>query len=218
MRQWPASRWSACLRYPDAASSCFRLSDRPGWVHTVCWLFCLLFITLPSIGIAAEISVDTTRHGENFEISATARIQANVAQVWKVLTDYERLPEFIPGLRESRVVSRRGPDVVLEQRGEAGLFFFSYPMHVRLAIKEFPFTRITSTGVSGNFKLLQGDYYLQPTEGGATATLRYQGIFTPDSSFPPVIGSLLVRNTVQKRFIAMVDEMEKNTHRDSARK
>src|SRR4051812_9981360 len=101
MRRWPALRWSACLRCPDATPST-RLNHCPGHGHTASWLFCLLCTGMPCLGAAAEISVEMTRHGESFEVRAMARIEANVAEVWKVLTDYERLPEFIPGLRESR--------------------------------------------------------------------------------------------------------------------
>jgi hypothetical protein len=37
--------------------------------------------------------------------------------------------------------------------------------------------------------------------------LHYTGSLTPDFSIPPLIGTILVRNTVEKRFGAMVDEI-----------
>ena len=170
----------------------------------VLWLLLLL---APVTGKAAEISVQTTRHGDSFEVEATALIKADVADAWKVLTDYDRLADFIPGMMESRVVSRDGFNVVVDQRGETSLLFFSFPMRVRLAIEEFPNDRIVSRAISGNFKELHGVYYLQARDAGMR--LRYEGKFTPDFGVPPLIGTLVVRSTVAGRFSAMVREIEK---------
>ena len=176
------------------------------------WLL-LLLLVLPVTGRAAEISVQTTRHGDSFEVEATAQIEADVADAWKVLTAYDRLAEFIPGMQESRVVLRDGSKVVIDQRGEASLLFFTFPMRVRLAIEEFPNDRIVSNAIAGNFKELHGVYHLQAWDAGLR--LRYEGRFTPDFGVPPLIGTLVVRSTVERRFIAMVREIEKTRRREA---
>jgi ribosome-associated toxin RatA of RatAB toxin-antitoxin module len=172
----------------------------------------LLLLVLPAGAQAAEISVQTTRHGDSFEIEATAEIEVDVADAWKVLTDYDRLADFIPGMQESRVVSRDGFNVVVDQRGEASLLFLTFPMRVRLAIEERPYERIVSTAIAGNFKELHGVYHLQPR--GAKLQLRYEGKFTPDFVFPPLLGTLIVRTTAERRFSAMVHEIEKARRRE----
>jgi carbon monoxide dehydrogenase subunit G len=173
----------------------------------------LLLLALPATGRAAEISVQTTRHGDRFEFEATAEIKADLADAWKVLTDYDRLAEYIPGLQESRVVSRDGFNVVVDQRGEAGLLFFTFPMRVRLAVEEFPYERIESNAIAGNFKELSGVYHLQAR--GAGVRLRYEGTLTPDFGIPPLIGTLVVRSMVERRFSAMVREIEKTQRREA---
>ena len=167
----------------------------------------LLLLVLPATGQAAEISVHATRHGDSFEVEATAEMEVDVMDAWKVLTDYNRLAEFIPGMQESRVVSRDGSSIVVDQRGETSLLFFTFPMRVRLAIEERPYERIVSTAIAGNFKELHGVYHLEPR--GAKLQLRYEGKFTPDFGFPPLFGTLIVRTTVERRFSAMVREIEK---------
>jgi carbon monoxide dehydrogenase subunit G len=168
---------------------------------------CVSLLASPAAGRAAEVVVQTTRHGDTFEVEATAEIEADEADAWKVLTDYDRLAEFIPGVQESRVLSRDGSKVVIDQRGEASLLFFKFPMRVRLAIEEFPTYRVVSTAIGGNFKEMHGVYHLQPRPGGVR--LRYEGTFTPDFGVPPLIGTLLMRSTLEKRFAAMVHEIEK---------
>ncbi|MEO8157274.1 MAG: SRPBCC family protein [Betaproteobacteria bacterium] len=171
----------------------------------------LPLLVLPVAAQAAEIAVLTTRHGDSFEIEAAAEIDAELTDAWAVLTDYDRLVQFIPGMLESRVVSRDGLRVIVDQRGETSLLFLTFPMRVRLIIDEQPYERIMSTAIAGNFKNLTGVYYLQPH--GAGLTLRYSGKFTPDFGFPPLLGTLIVRSTAEKRFAAMVHEIEKTRRR-----
>lgn len=159
---------------------------------------------------AADISVHATRHGDSFEVEAGAEFEADLDQAWEVLTDYDRLAEFIPGMQASRVVSRSGGNVVVDQRGEARLLFFSFPIQVRLAIEEHPHERIVSHVIEGNFKEMHGTYDLQVR--GQRVMLRYSGWMTPDFAIPPLIGTLLVRTTVEKRFGAMVDEILRRQH------
>jgi len=74
--------------------------------------------------------------------------------------------------------------------------------------------RIASIAIAGNFKELTGVYLLQAHDTGMR--LRYEGKFTPDFGFPPLLGTLIVRNTAEKRFSAMVYEIEKARRRNPA--
>jgi carbon monoxide dehydrogenase subunit G len=164
--------------------------------------FALVF---PAWCYPADISLQATRHGDRFEVEAAAEFEAEVTLAWEVLTDYDRLAEFIPGMQSSRIVSRSGRNVVVDQSGDARLLFFSFPMQVRLAIEEFPYERIVSRAVEGNIKEMSGAYTLEVQ--GRSVLLRYTGSLTPGFSIPRLIGTLLVRNTMEKRFGAMVDEI-----------
>jgi ribosome-associated toxin RatA of RatAB toxin-antitoxin module len=161
----------------------------------------------PAIAQNAQLEFRTTREGERFIIEATAEIEATVADAWKVLTDYDRLAEFIPGVRESRVMSRQGSLAVIELHGEASWLFFTFPMRVRLAIEEFPYDRIESTAIGGDFREMHGVYFLRAIPGGTN--LHYEGTFTPDFRVPPLIGTLLMRSRLEKRFRALVSEIAK---------
>jgi ribosome-associated toxin RatA of RatAB toxin-antitoxin module len=184
----------------------------PGRRLVVC-VTSFLFCASSVVGMAAEIHVSATRHGDSFEVAATALIQAEVADAWKVVTDYDRLSEFIPGLQESKVVSRKGFNVVVDQSGEARMLFFRFPMRVRLAITESPQGRILAKAIAGNFKQMEGVYSLEAR--GKGMQLRYEGSFTPDFEFPPFLGTLVVRSNLEKRFAAMVREIEKKRHGES---
>lgn len=169
-----------------------------------------LLLSFPLQAAAAKIHLEVTRHDDTFEVRAEAQIDADPIAAWAVLTDYDRLAKFIPGMQESKVVSRTGSTVIVDQRGDATLLFLTFPMRARLEIQEHPFDSVVSNAVSGNFKDLHGEYHLQVA--GTGMVLHFTATFTPDFSFPPLLGTLIVRSAAHRRFAAMVTEIEKTRH------
>jgi len=95
----------------------------------------LAAITVWHVVIAAaadDLWVDVDRSGTRFAVQATATVAAPVAVVWEVLTDYDNLASFIPGLSVSAVNRRSGNRLQVEQKGEARFLVFSYPIEVVL--------------------------------------------------------------------------------------
>lgn len=187
-----------------------RTQTSPGHLPLTGWLLCLTVLAPPGLAADTDVTdfdVKAVRNGERFDVEASAEFEAGVELAWAVLTDYDHLAEFIPGMKQSRVVSRESQAVVVDQSGEASLLFFTFPIQVRLAIEEQPFDRIESRAISGNFRELSGSYRLE--KRGKRLLLGYSGRMTPDFAIPPLIGTLLVRNTVARRFRAMVDEILK---------
>jgi hypothetical protein len=72
---------------------------------------------------AADISMRAARGGDVPQVEAGAELECTIARAWQVLTDYDRLARFIPNLQVSRIVSRQGDNIVVEQKGEARLLF-----------------------------------------------------------------------------------------------
>jgi ribosome-associated toxin RatA of RatAB toxin-antitoxin module len=170
-------------------------------------LACLLLVCASAVATAADVSVQATRDGDAVEVEAVAEIPVSLARAWAVLTDYNRLSEFVPDLHESRVVSRQGTSAVVEQKGAARFLFLSYPIEVRLAVTEQPRRRIESRAVAGNFRELRSVYTLEPREGGVR--LRYQGRLVPDFQLP-LFHTYVLKSNVEATFRAMVEEIERD--------
>lgn len=176
----------------------------------------LLAAAYAAPGTAADdVSIEAERRGDSVEVRAHALIAAPVALVWQVLTDYERLPSFIPGLAKSVVRERKGNQLMLEQTGEARFLVFSFPIDVRYEVIESPPEWISSRAVGGNLRRMNGRYDLQPApagagrEAGAVVMLRYRGEIEPNFELPPVIGLVALRSMVEQQFTAMVAEIER---------
>lgn len=158
---------------------------------------------------ADDLVVEAQRRGEAVEVRARATIVAPVPLVWQVLTDYEQLPRFIPGIARSKVRLRQGNRLLVEHSGEARFLFFTFPIEVTLEVVESRPDWIASRAVGGNVRRMTGRYELSPDTAHGTVLLRYFGLIEPDFAVPPLVGAAALRSTVEDQFIAMVAEIER---------
>src|SRR5690242_7032058 len=164
--------------------------------------FALSALLLVAPAHAAEgLSVEALRRGEALEILCRAELEAPVALVWDTLTDYDHLAEFIPGMRRSRVLERRGSTVVVEQSGDARFLFFSIPIEVTLSTVEQPPRSIEASMLKGTLKRLRGAYRIEPRSGGRVL-LTWDGTIEA-LSLPPLLGEMLLRGTIEDQFRGM---------------
>lgn len=172
-----------------------------------CVALALLAAQAGATWAAEDLAVEVQGKGAGFAVRAGATVAAPLSLVWEVLTDYENLPRFIPGIAKSGVRVRKGNRALLEQRGEARFLVFSFPVQVELDVRENPQTSIVSRAVGGNLRRLNGRYDLHVDAGNVS--LRYTGEIEPDFGLPAVINSFVVRSMVEAQFSALVAEIER---------
>ena len=174
--------------------------------------FCASLL-LAALGEAAhaadDFRVDAQRSGDSIEVRAQAAIAATPDLVWQVSSDYGRLPEFIPGITKSTIVSRTGNHAQVDQEGEARFLIFSLPIHVRLDIVEHPREWIATRSVGGNVRRMVARYDIEVERTLGRVTLRYYGSIEPDFELPPLVGMLALRSTFESQFGARVQEIER---------
>lgn len=154
-----------------------------------------------------EVSIRTGRDGEFITVSASALMRVDPRIAWAVLSDYDHLSKFIPDMQSSRVVSREGNKVRVEQRGDVGFLFYREPVNVTLEVDEEPQRRIVARSVAGNVRGLETRYELHSS--GAGVRLDYTGRFVPSFSIPPLIGMPIVSRLIERRFRAMIEEIQR---------
>lgn len=190
-----------------------------------CRLFPLMMImactlALPSAHAQEPTAVNTAvttlnrmRAGNNdyFELRAEAFVTAPPQHVWKVLTDYNRLHEFVPNLLSSRIASRTGNETLIEQSGTGGVFLFQ--KHIRLIVRavEQPYASIDVSLVSGDMKQYAVRWELQANavNGVEGTRLSYTGKIEPQFFVPPLIGTQFMRTDFHKMMQAVVAEIIK---------
>jgi ribosome-associated toxin RatA of RatAB toxin-antitoxin module len=162
-----------------------------------------------------EVSVKQLIKNEQpmFEVNASGFVRATQQQAWQVLTDYERLHEFVPDLRSSALLSRDGHEVVVEQRSQSGFLFLSQTIHMIVRVKEQPYSVIDVALVSGDMRDYSAHWELLPSaQNGIDGThVTFEGMMEPAFFVPPVIGKSIVQVNVKRMVEAVVSEIEKRS-------
>jgi ribosome-associated toxin RatA of RatAB toxin-antitoxin module len=180
-----------------------------------CFAGCLFALWLHGALAASAVDVQTSRQGDLIEVRAKATIKAHMEVVWATLTDYERLPEFIPGLKKSRITARNGATITIEQSGEAHFLFITVPIEVTLESTERAPHSIEVRRVAGTLRQLQGRYETEAMPDHSYVQLRWTGSIEPENRLPPLVGESIMRQSIRSQFTGMVREIER---REAARK
>jgi ribosome-associated toxin RatA of RatAB toxin-antitoxin module len=118
-----------------------------------------------------EVEVATSKaDGRQRQISAKIQIPYAIDQVWQILTDYDRLADFIPNLTKSQRIEHPEGGIRIEQVGTESLLKLKFCARVVLdMVEHFP-DRLDFTMVEGDFKSFTGSWTLQPAASNDTAT------------------------------------------------
>jgi ribosome-associated toxin RatA of RatAB toxin-antitoxin module len=175
----------------------------------VCRIAFATLLMLSQCVAAATIAISGASNAATIQIAASALLNADAATAWHVLTDYERYVDFIPGLRASRVVARKGTTVTVEQFGEVMLWPLHVPLDVTFEITEIAPTHLVSRVVAGDLRALDSRYVLTPAGNGVR--LEYTGKLNSGAVIFGSIERLAVQQNVGRGFEALADEIERRS-------
>lgn len=156
---------------------------------------------------AATVAMDSERQGAVIFIHASAMLDADTATTWRVLTDYAGYTAFIPDLHVSRVVSRHGDVVTVEQSGDAKLWLLRMPMDITFQILEHPTDTLRSRAVAGSLYSLSSTYTLTAEPRGTR--LDYRGQVEPGFELFGKFEQAAVEQNGRQHFQALADEIER---------
>jgi len=162
---------------------------------------------IASAAAAADVDIDVHRAEGVVVIGARAELKADPVTAWRVLTDYARYPEFVPGMRASRVVERRGTHAIVEQSGDAPLWFMRAPVEITYQIDEFPPSRIESSAKADALRAFDSRYQIFPAPEGVR--LEYEGRLAPRSAWLDRIEQYALRHAIVAEFQALADRIER---------
>ncbi|BAZ26444.1 cyclase/dehydrase [Kalymmatonema gypsitolerans NIES-4073] len=110
---------------------------------------------------AVEVQIEKIAERQR-QITAMLQIPQPVEQVWKVLTDYEALVDFVPNLTKSRLLEHPQGGIRLEQVGSGRFVGLNFCARVVLDLEEYFPKEINFRMVEGDFKDFSGSWLLQP--------------------------------------------------------
>ncbi|MFC3375956.1 SRPBCC family protein [Rugamonas sp. CCM 8940] len=143
-----------------------------------------------------------------FEVDAAGTVAAPPAAVWRVLTGYEKMNEFVPDLASCKVLARNGNEVIIEQFGTARFLFMSKSIHLVVRATETPMTAIDIALVSGDMKHYESHWELVPVpETGGTRVV-YSGRLIPNFYVPGILGIKIIRGDIERMMAAVLARID----------
>jgi len=142
-----------------------------------------------------------------FEVTASGSVKATPEAVWKVLTNYEGMPEFVPDLKKNKVLSRTGNRVIIEQSGVARFLFLSRTIHLVVQAHEEPMTAIDISLVTGDMKVYSCRWQMTALPEGGTR-IDYSGKMVPKFYVPGMLGSNIIRGDIERMMSAVLQRLD----------
>ena len=106
-------------------------------------LFLCAVLAVVAAGVAAAPAdsrtttrVDVTESGGVYRVTAAFAVTEAPHTVFEVLTDYDRIPKFMPDVQVSQVLERSATGAVVEQEAVSRFMMFSKRVHLVLDIQE----------------------------------------------------------------------------------
>lgn len=118
--------------------------------------------SLPAQEQAALESGAAVLTGREGQYTCRVLVNAPVATVWKVLTDYDNFENFYPNVVSSQIVENKGNRKVFEQVYVINALIFTKEERVRIAATETYPKQIDFSLVQGDLNSLKGAWRIDP--------------------------------------------------------
>lgn len=151
------------------------------------------------------VDVEVAEASGGFAVHGRFRVAAGPALAWRVLTDYDGLGRFVPGMR-SRLLERSGPRTALvDQETTVAFLGIRRSQRVLLRLDESPNHRLGFDDVAhGDFASYHGAWTLEAGPEGTE--VRYEAAARP-VWVPPLVGAPVLTGTVETLLGALRREM-----------
>lgn len=161
---------------------------------------------------ASSAEVTITRPTSNtYHIEGSAVIQAPIQIVWNVLTDFEGMPLFVPSVKSSRIVSREGDCLIVEQIILIKKMMFHKQLHLMLRVRSHFLKLLHFQDLAHkDFRQYQGSWTMQ-SQGNHTK-ITYTLDLEPKFSVPDFFLRASLERGTNKLVRQIQGEIERRTN------
>ncbi|MGL4604954.1 MAG: SRPBCC family protein [Iodobacter sp.] len=168
------------------------------------WMLLSLFLS--SAAFAGDVRVDAHKEADWIKIDAEFSVAVSKELAWQVLVDFEHMPQFLPQLISSHIVSQNGDHLRVSQALSVPLTLFNYHYEsVRdIDLKLYREIDAISVGDNGAYK---SQSVLKP--GSGQTVISYHAEWRPDSAILLSFATDAIRAQIRQQFTQMQQEMLK---------
>src|SRR5262245_22513189 len=146
--------------------------------------------------VTAEVGEPPERKSEQRSVHAAALIAQPPELVWKVLTDFERRPQFLPGAKEIRVVRVEGNRVWLDERAQILLITINYRVINTLEPETGVMSWVLDKEVAHDIADSEGTWRVIALDGGTRTLVTYQARIDTGQPVPGFLESFLMKRSL----------------------
>jgi hypothetical protein len=154
-----------------------------------------------------DVLVSTRVIDGRIQIDASYTVPINICSAFAFITAYEGAKN-IPGILESKVISRVGNKVRVYRVIEEQILFFPIELKSTIEYTEASNRLITFEQISGDTKLYRGSWSLFPSKG--STIFKYEALVEPHSLIPSSVVEYFMKNSLKERFELMAQKAREN--------
>jgi carbon monoxide dehydrogenase subunit G len=166
----------------------------------------LITLLFSALSAASEVKVDAHKEANLVKIDAEFSVAVNKEQAWQVMVDFEHMPQFLPQLQSSQILSQSGNHLRIAQTMSVPLTLFNYHYESIRDIDLKPFSEIRASSVGGS------DAYksiAQLKVSAGQTVISYHAEWQPSSDLLAGFALDTMRSQIRQQFLAMQQEMLK---------
>ena len=149
-----------------------------------------------SDGLDPVPQVNVREHRGTYTVAARFEIPQSAAEAFAVLSDYERIPRFMPEINSSVVLSRTEGRILVEQEAISRFMMFSKKVHLVLEVTQDDSSLRFVDRCGKSFTTYQGAW--RTTTSGGRTTVTYELTAKPAFDVPEfILKRLLKRDSLQ---------------------
>jgi carbon monoxide dehydrogenase subunit G len=146
-----------------------------------------------------------------YSVTANFHVPQTPAAVVTVLTNYEQIPRFMPGVKTSVVLERTPGGAVVEQEAVSRLLMFSKRVHLILEVTETPATVRFRDRCGKSFSFYEGRWSMSASDGGTD--VRYELKARPTFGIPDALLTRLLRRDSTRMIESLRQEIAGTANR-----
>ena len=159
-----------------------------------------------SPSLAAEpLEVHVEKAGDAVVVDVRATVNVPPSIAWDVLTDYDHMADFVSALKTSRVLSRSGNRLEVEQKGGAQFGFLHFDFSSVRAVDLTPQREIRSRLLRGDFERF--DFTTRVETANGSTVIIHHGDYVPKRWVPPGVGPSIIASQTELQYRELIAEM-----------
>ena len=155
--------------------------------------------------VQSDMQVDVRHEGKTVLIDVRMAVTASPRQVWQVLTDYNHMASFFPGINSSKAIQQAPDRIRVEQTGVVNFGLLRFPFESVRDVELHPYQEIHSLAVRGTIS--SGFAHTRLIEHGNATIVEYRSESVPEVQLPFGLGLNTVATRTREQFAHLREEI-----------